>query len=99
MLRIEQQQQRLVFSGSLDRTSLLAYWPFKPLNRMSGQVIFDLKQLSVIDTAGLAWLLKQLALARQGGLVVQLQHVPSQLRSLAEVTDVLPLLPISDITE
>ncbi|MCH8536505.1 MAG: STAS domain-containing protein [Alkalimonas sp.] len=99
MLRIEQEQQRLVFSGTLDRTSLLAYWPFKLLSRMSGQVVFDFNQLSSIDTAGLAWLLKQLALARQGGLVVQLQHVPSQLRSLAEVTDVLPLLPISDTTE
>lgn len=99
MLRIEQDQQRLVFSGSLDRETLLDYWPFKQLNTMSGQVVFDLKQLRSIDTAGLAWLLKQLALARQGGLVVQLQHVPSQLCSLAEVTDVLALLPINDQTE
>jgi phospholipid transport system transporter-binding protein len=99
VLRIEQDQQRLVFRGTLDRTTLLDYWPFKQLSSMSGQIIFDFKQLNSIDTAGLAWLLKQLALARQVGLVVQLQHVPSQLCSLAEVTDVLPLLPISDKTE
>jgi phospholipid transport system transporter-binding protein len=99
VLRIEQAQQRLVFNGTLDRNTLLDYWPFKQLSSMSGQVVFDFKELSSIDTAGLAWLLKQLALARQGGLVVQLQHVPPQLCSLAEVTDVLPLLPISEKTE
>lgn len=99
MLRIEHEQQRLLFHGTLDRNTLLGYWPFKQLSSMSGQVVFDFKQLSSIDTAGLAWLLKQLALARQGGLVVQLHHVPSQLCSLAEVTDVLALLPISDNTE
>ncbi|MEE2001825.1 STAS domain-containing protein [Alkalimonas sp. MEB108] len=96
MLNIEQQQQRLLFSGVLDRNTLLAFWPFRQLNRLSGEVVFDLSQLQTIDTAGLAWLLKQLALARQAGLVVQLQHVPEQMRSLAKVSDVLELLPISD---
>ncbi|SEA09092.1 STAS domain-containing protein [Alkalimonas amylolytica] len=96
MLNIEQQQQRLLFSGVLDRNTLLAFWPFRLLNSLSGDVVFDLSQLQSIDTAGLAWLLKQLALARQAGLVVQLQHVPEQMRSLAKVSDVLELLPISD---
>ncbi|MCC5826131.1 STAS domain-containing protein [Alkalimonas sp.] len=96
MLNIEQQQQRLIFSGVLDRNTLLAFWPFRLLNSLSGDVVFDLSQLQSIDTAGLAWLLKQLALARQAGLVVQLQHVPEQMRSLAKVSDVLELLPISD---
>lgn len=99
MLRIEHEQQRLIFSGTLDRTTVLDYWPFKQLNSMSGDVVFDFKQLRSVDTAGLAWLLKQLALASQGGLVVQLHHVPPQLCSLAEVTDVLALLPINDKTE
>nr|WP_300976196.1 STAS domain-containing protein [Alkalimonas sp.] len=95
-MNIEQQQQRLIFSGVLDRNTLLAFWPFRLLNSLSGDVVFDLSQLQSIDTAGLAWLLKQLALARQAGLVVQLQHVPEQMRSLAKVSDVLELLPISD---
>lgn len=96
MLNIEQQQQRLLFSGVLDRNTLLTFWPFRQLNHLSGEVVFDLSQLQTIDTAGLAWLLKQLALARQAGLVVQLQHVPEQMLSLAKVSDVLELLPISD---
>ncbi|MCC5852102.1 MAG: STAS domain-containing protein [Alkalimonas sp.] len=95
MLTIDVQPQRLTFRGVLDRNTLLNYWPFQQLNTLSGTVVFDFSELQSIDTAGLAWLLKQLALASKAGLVVQLQQVPEQLRSLARVSDVLELLPIA----
>lgn len=96
MLKIELQQQRLMIAGVLDRNTLLNYWPLTLLKNVSGEVTFDFSQLESIDTAGLAWLLKQVALAKQAGLMVQLQHVPPQLRSLAQVSDVLELLPINE---
>ncbi|MEN3160281.1 STAS domain-containing protein [Alkalimonas sp. NCh-2] len=96
MLKIELQQQRLMIEGVLDRNTLLNYWPLTLLKNVSGEVTFDFSQLESIDTAGLAWLLKQVALAKQAGLMVQLQHVPPQLRSLAQVSDVLELLPINE---
>jgi phospholipid transport system transporter-binding protein len=52
--------------------------------------------LDNIDTAGLAWLLQQLAQAKARGISITLCKVPKQLLSLADVTAVRPLLPISD---
>ena len=55
MLNIEQQQQRVVFSGVLDRNTLLTFWPFRLLSRLSGDVVFDFSQVQSIETAGRAW--------------------------------------------
>ncbi len=47
-----------------------------------------------MDTAGLAWLLHQVAQAAKLGLTIQMRHVPEQLISLAQLSDVLALLPL-----
>ncbi len=95
-LRIEQQGDSLRFTGMLNRDTLMLYSPFTLLNSCSGTIRFDLAALDNIDTAGLAWLLQQLAQAKQQGLTIALCNVPKQLLSLADVTAVRPLLPISD---
>lgn len=95
-LNIEQQGKVLHFTGVLNRDTLMLYSPFKLLNSLSGPVDFDLSGLLNIDTAGLAWLLQQLATAKQRDVVISLCNVPKQLVSLADVTAVTPLLPISN---
>ena len=94
-LKIERHSDSLHFTGTLNRDTLMQYSPFKLLNGCSGEVKFDFAGLSNIDTAGLAWLLQQLAQAKQQGLTIALCNVPKQLLSLADVTAVRPLLPIS----
>ncbi|WP_445768147.1 STAS domain-containing protein [Rheinheimera sp.] len=95
-LRIERQGDSLNFTGTLNRDTLMLYSPFVLLNDCRGDVRFDLAALDNIDTAGLAWLLQQLAAAKQQGLTIALCNVPKQLLSLADVTAVRPLLPISN---
>jgi phospholipid transport system transporter-binding protein len=95
-LKITQQGEALQFTGELNRDTLMLYSPFKLLNSLSGTVKFDFACLDNIDTAGLAWLLQQLAQAKAQGLSIALCNVPKQLLSLADVTAVRPLLPISD---
>lgn len=95
-LNIVKQDQWLRFTGVLNRDTLILYSPFTLLNDASGEIQFDLAKLTAIDTAGLAWLLQQLAQAKQRGVAIALCNVPKQLLSLADVTAVRPLLPISD---
>lgn len=94
MLKISQQQQTLFFAGALNRDTVPGQWPFKLLKKLNGAVVFDFSELALVDTAGLAWLLHQVAQATQLGLTIQMRHVPEQLISLAQLSDVLALLPL-----
>lgn len=93
MLEIRLQQNVLLFSGELNRDTVAVHWPFHLLNQCKGEVLFDLAEVSHVDTAGLAWLLQVLAMARAADLTPKLQQMPIQLKKLAAVSDVLNLLP------
>jgi phospholipid transport system transporter-binding protein len=95
-LTIKQQNQTLVFSGELDRDTLMVYSPFTLLNTLSGQVTFDFSALTNVDSAGLAWLIQQVARARTMKIDLEIIHVPAQLLSLAKVSAVTTILPIID---
>ena len=93
-LSIEQNGTSFRFDGVLNRDTLMLYSPFKQLNAAVGKVQFDFSGLQTIDTAGLAWLLQQLAIARSSDVKIELCNVPQQLLSLAEVSAITALLPI-----
>lgn len=95
-LTINQQDQIIVFSGKLDRDTLMMYSPFTLLNRLSGKVTFDFSALTNVDSAGLAWLIQQIARARTMNLQIEITKVPAQLLSLAKVSAVTTILPIID---
>lgn len=95
-LTINQQDQTIVFSGKLDRDTLMMYSPFALLNRLSGKVTFDFSALTNVDSAGLAWLIQQIARARTMNLQIEITKVPAQLLSLAKVSAVTTILPIID---
>ncbi len=94
MLEINLTGHQLTFSGELDCDTVVAHWPFKLLEKLPAVAEFDLAGLQHVDTAGLAWLLQQLAQAKQRGIEVSLLNMPQQLQSLAAVSAVLPLLPV-----
>lgn len=94
MLNIEVQGQTLVFQGELNRHTVPGVQPCKALKGLHGQIEFRLGELNHVDTAGLAWLLHQVAQSKLLQLQIRLTQTPAQLRSLAEVSDVLRLLPI-----
>jgi phospholipid transport system transporter-binding protein len=93
MLEIKQNGAVLQFSGELNCQTVVEHWPFKLLATMPKQATFDLGGLQHVDTAGLAWLIQQLAKAKQLGISLKFEQIPAQLRSLASVSDVLALLP------
>lgn len=95
-LTITQQNQTVLFSGQLDRDTLMMYSPFTLLNTLSGKVTFDFSALTNVDSAGLAWLIQQIARARTMNLQIEISKVPAQLLSLAKVSAVTTILPIID---
>lgn len=96
MLKVEQREQLLLLSGAMDRDTVSAHFPFKLLQKMNGDVLFDLSGLTLVDTAGLAWLLHQVSSAKQQGLTIRMLNAPEQLKSLAALSDVVSLLPLVD---
>lgn len=94
MLNIELQGQVLLIQGELNRHTVPTVQPCKALLGVQGRVEFRLGQLQQVDTAGLAWLIHQLAIAKQQQLQIHLTQVPEQLKQIASVGGVLNLLPI-----
>ncbi len=74
MLEINLTGHQLTFSGELDCDTVVAHWPFKLLEKLPAVAEFDLAGLQHVDTAGLAWLLQQLAQAKQRGIEVSLSE-------------------------
>lgn len=95
-LTIDNKDNNLRFSGELNRDTLMAYSPFKLLNGLSGKVTFDFSALSNVDSAGLAWLIQQLAVARKQKLQLEFSKAPEQMLALAKVNAVTDLLPLTD---
>jgi phospholipid transport system transporter-binding protein len=59
------------------------------------EVQIDLEGVTRSDSAGLALLVEWLRLAEQQGITLQFHNLPSQLREIARVSDLLPLLPLA----
>ncbi|MCC5450845.1 STAS domain-containing protein [Rheinheimera sp. UJ51] len=95
-LAISQTDQTLFFSGELDRDTLMMHSPFTLLNKLQGKVIFDFSALTNVDSAGLAWLIQQIARAKTLKIQIEIIKVPAQLLSLAKVSAVTDILPITN---
>ena len=54
----------------------------------------DLEGVTRSDSAGLALLVEWLRLAEKQGITLRFHNLPSQLREIARVSDLLPLLPL-----
>ncbi len=59
------------------------------------EIRLDLSAITRVDSAGLALLLEWLRRAREIGRPLFLDHVPEQMRSLIEVTNLDQVLPLS----
>jgi len=65
-----------------------------PLAKTSGVLRIDLAEVTRSDSAGLALMLEWLREARERKVELRFINLPPQLRAIAEVSDLLPLLPL-----
>ena len=59
------------------------------------EVRIDLAGVTRSDSAGLALLVEWLRLAQKQGVTLQFHNLPVQLREIARISDLLPLLPLA----
>ncbi len=84
--------QNLKIEGALDRFTLGAASCYK-FPSANGAITIDLTDVKNTDTAGLAWLLKLVSHYQQSQSVTIINE-PQQLIALADISNVLELLPI-----
>ncbi|MDN4502025.1 STAS domain-containing protein [Alteromonadaceae bacterium BrNp21-10] len=84
------------FAGALTRNTVVGAWPNRRIQwaALDADVIFDLAQVTAIDTAGLAWLIQLTSECQQAEKQLTVRHVPTSLLKLAKISDVEGLLPL-----
>ena len=73
---------------ALCRQPLVAEWA------RGSTVTVDLSGVTRSDSVGLALLIEWLRLARQREVTLQLAGLPEQMREIARISDLLPILPL-----
>lgn len=81
--------------GDIDRYNLIDKKLFS-FPAMTSDVTIELTNVASVDTAGVAFLLKLVAFYQNQKLNVTLTNPPSQLIALAQISNVLGLLPLKD---
>jgi len=92
-----EKDSRVIFSGELTLLTINNSFE-KKSNRLikSGMVIFDLSNISKVDTACLAWLLAMLELSTKKNCQLTFDNLPKDLIKLAQLSRVDMFLPKTD---
>lgn len=83
----------ICLSGELDRFTVATLDKKVRLKRISDEkLVIDLANVSKVDSAGLAWILKAKATADQAGQLFSLNQAPQQLLVLAKLSGIESLI-------
>ncbi|OGT53346.1 MAG: hypothetical protein A3E84_01915 [Gammaproteobacteria bacterium RIFCSPHIGHO2_12_FULL_42_13] len=90
---IAKQDSTFIVSGDLNFSTVTQVWRDSlPLLSPQQKLLFDFSQVKSANSAGLALIIEWLKYAKREAKVVQLQHFPQQLWSIAGVSGVDQLL-------
>lgn len=79
--------------GFIDRFTVTTLIKAIDISKISCEhLVINFAEVQKVDTAGLAWILKVMAQAKQAGQSVALTTLPKQLINLAEISGVEQLL-------
>ena len=92
-----EENSRIIFSGELTLLTIDNSFEKKSKRLIkSGKIIFDLTNISKVDTACLAWLLAMLELSAKKGCQLTFDNLPIGLTKLAQLSRVDLFLPKTD---
>ena len=92
-----EKNSRIIFSGELTLLTIDNSFEKKSKRLIkSGNVIFDLSNISKVDTACLAWLLAMLELSAKKSCQLTFDNLPKDLIKLAQLSRVDMFLPKTD---
>jgi phospholipid transport system transporter-binding protein len=88
---------QVVFSGELTLSTIDQSFEKKAKSLIkSGQLIFDLSDISKVDTACLAWLLAMMEISSKKNCQLTFKNLPNDLIKLAQLSRVDMFLPKTD---
>ena len=92
----QQDAQHILVEGELNMVTVptLLQAMTSQFPATGGEVHIDLAGVTRSDSAGLALLVEWLRLAKTHNIRLQFHNLPLQLREIARVSDLLPLLPL-----
>lgn len=93
-MKVESADNTLSVIGELDRYHLVSKSQFVFPKLIGDAISIDLAKAQPIDTSGLAWLLKCVSFYSKQSKQVTILNAPAQLIALAELSNVLGLLPL-----
>ena len=93
-MKLQFTNNKVDVEGDVDRFNLVDSELFS-FQSMSSNITIDLKNVTSVDTAGVAFLLKLVAHYQNEKLNVELTNPPEQLIALAQISNVLGLLPLN----
>ncbi len=90
----------VLMAGDLTRLTVSALIKKNlPSQVQQHEVKLDLAELSGIDTSGLAWIISFIADVQKRGKTITILNPPEQLLKLAEISDLVTLLPLEKTAE
>lgn len=94
LLSIKANNNQLVVSGELTREQVSRDFEKRSYQMISESCpVINLAQVSIVDTAGLAWLLAMLERAGEQNINLQFAEIPAKLENLAKLSGVAGFLP------
>ena len=96
-ISFKEKDSRVVFSGELTLLTIDSSFEKKSERLIkSGIIVFDLTNITKVDTACLAWLLALLELSAKKNCQLTFDHLPKELIKLAQLSRVDMFLPKTD---
>lgn len=94
----EIQDGQFVIEGELNKATVPTVWrkANNLLQSTTRNLVFDLKDVTRTDSAGLALLLEWMTVARGKGLEIHFRNLPTQLWDIAKVSDLDDIIPLAD---
>lgn len=101
-VHFDQDRALLTVKGQLVQQQVMQAWPeqqqaLASLKAVNKVLKIDMKGLSQVDTAGLAWLVALQKSANQFGVKIEHIRAPQNLHKLANLSDLNELLPLEPI--
>lgn len=89
---------QFAIAGELSKLTVPAVWRDANalLQAETQNLVFDLKQVTHTDSAGLALLLEWMTLAGKKDLQIHFRNLPTQLWDIAKVSDLEEIIPLAD---
>ncbi len=88
---------RLALTGPMNRHTVTGLWTkHRPIFHKGQPLIIDMKDVSAVDSTGIALMIEWLALADKNQLALTFAHIPDTAMTLIDVSGLQDIIPTQE---